>query len=1117
MTPDVFAAQRREILTSSDDALRPAVSEGLERMRQGEDEWWDGIVEAASQVWLENFQAEAPGSPYEASLNRFQASLAESLSLTSERTNVDRVTRWASTIAVNAGTVRGAYARGIRYKRWTTMADGDVRDVHRPLDGQIRPIGSTFNVAGARLAYPGEPVGPPNGWIECRCVAQPASREGEVMSANTFTVGADDGLLDEDGEMSGYDVIRADGQNVNPDGTPYTGALVVMTPSADDPVVAASSEPAHMTMIWFGEVADLAVDVEELEQAVRQYAQDLDGPVVVPVAERGTLGDEDADVVFLEKTDSLVALRDGLLEKDPVGDAFAEAEQFPDWTPHVTLGYSDRPARGDYDGDTVTFDHISLWLGGEHYDYPMGGGAVTAAAYEMAEVVADAPAEEDHPNPGEPEEDDDAPLSNEVPVHGVAAIEGRATGDGRSFDSGAITFGRLPQPLGFEFESSHGGSNSRVAIVGRIDEFWKAEVSDEAGDYTEVRWRGVIHSDKPYADQALTGIIDGSYGGLSVIIDAVTLNQEASEAAYDAASDGEVPTKHVAAARIRRHDMVPTPAFQEAWVGIGPAFADELSDGDRETLAACGCARGFETTVDAAFAPGTKDGGVGTLEAWSNLTSGPRPSSMTAQTTMSAGTGRGISTGLATAEWPWTGTVESARLIASSISDGSVQSPRGSSSTISAETGDASTRDTLSPSPTARTLIEETRITEALVASAGKGSTTSPVKMRGTSGLSMEFSDGRVASVTSMDVLNGIVRLSDGAVLVAQKPERVFSNPTTRDGPGWITHPGATSRIRNYWVRGEGAAKIGWGAPGDFNRCRAQLAKYVQNPDWLAGLCANMHKEALGIWPAQHAAHALTASGDSRHAIYALAEPERDTFPSEFFQRPEDEGRAFGMRIDRDTRRIYGYAASWGSCHIGIGGICKKAPPSRTDYAFFRKGVVDTDAGEQRVGLITMGIGHANRLASAANATAHYDQTDAVKAYINIGEDSYGIWYSGVLAPATSEGDIVEMRAIGRVSGDWRNWSGRQDDLEMVGLVVVNTEGFQLAASGGIQTAVVGIGALPSEALTASADTDENEAYLARVVARALKLNEDKKREEALRGRASAVRQRDLRARAKGE
>src|SRR5690606_18057447 len=38
--------------------------------------------------------------------------------------------------------------------------------------------------------------------------------------------------------------------------------------------------------------------------------------------------------------------------------------------------------------------------------------------------------------------------------------------------------------------------------------------------------------------------------------------------------------------------------------------------------------------------------------------------------------------------------------------------------------------------------------------------------------------------------------------------------------------PGAR-RLRRYWTRGPGAAKIRWGAPGDFKRCVRQLRKYV--------------------------------------------------------------------------------------------------------------------------------------------------------------------------------------------------------------------------------------------------------------------------------------------------
>lgn len=77
------------------------------------------------------------------------------------------------------------------------------------------------------------------------------------------------------------------------------------------------------------------------------------------------------------------------------------------------------------------------------------------------------------------------------------------------------------------------------------------------------------------------------------------------------------------------------------------------------------------------------------------------------------------------------------------------------------------------------------------------------------------------------------------------------SNPTTRDGPGWLTDPVPTQRLRNYWTKGEGAAKIDWLTPGDFNRCRTFLAEYVK-PQHLSGTCANLHKVATGVWPGQH-------------------------------------------------------------------------------------------------------------------------------------------------------------------------------------------------------------------------------------------------------------------------
>jgi HK97 family phage prohead protease len=63
-------------------------------------------------------------------------------------------------------------------------------------------------------------------------------------------------------------------------------------------------------------------------------------------------------------------------------------------------------------------------------------------------------------------------------------------------------------------------------------------------------------------------------------------------------------------------------------------------------------------------------------------------------------------------------------------------------------------------------------------------------------------------------------------------------------------HPAATERLHEYWVHGEGAAKIAWGSPGDFDRCVAHLSQYIHDPQ---GYCNLAHKAATGMYPATHA------------------------------------------------------------------------------------------------------------------------------------------------------------------------------------------------------------------------------------------------------------------------
>jgi hypothetical protein len=65
---------------------------------------------------------------------------------------------------------------------------------------------------------------------------------------------------------------------------------------------------------------------------------------------------------------------------------------------------------------------------------------------------------------------------------------------------------------------------------------------------------------------------------------------------------------------------------------------------------------------------------------------------------------------------------------------------------------------------------------------------------------------------------------------------------------------------KRYWAFEEGAAKIGWGKPGDFARCMTEVQAAVTKdgkkpmPDsMIKGYCAELHKMATGATPG-HAA-----------------------------------------------------------------------------------------------------------------------------------------------------------------------------------------------------------------------------------------------------------------------
>lgn len=69
----------------------------------------------------------------------------------------------------------------------------------------------------------------------------------------------------------------------------------------------------------------------------------------------------------------------------------------------------------------------------------------------------------------------------------------------------------------------------------------------------------------------------------------------------------------------------------------------------------------------------------------------------------------------------------------------------------------------------------------------------------------------------------------------------------------------------------EGAIKIRWGKPGDFDRCVRETGKYLKDPE---GYCAELHHSATGEWPGRKGVHA-SADELTPDPILPAAEPEQ--------------------------------------------------------------------------------------------------------------------------------------------------------------------------------------------------------------------------------------------------
>lgn len=152
--------------------------------------------------------------------------------------------------------------------------------------------------------------------------------------------------------------------------------VIVALPAMNDATRKVSSETEpHITLLYLGADADNEAILGEITSFLEHASITSMKRFMLDVDRRDTLGDKDADVLFFKDSDEhdmgrLKEFRNFLLGNETIRTAYDSVEQFPQWIPHLTLGYPDAPAddEDNHISPFVYFDRIAFWSG--NYDGP---------------------------------------------------------------------------------------------------------------------------------------------------------------------------------------------------------------------------------------------------------------------------------------------------------------------------------------------------------------------------------------------------------------------------------------------------------------------------------------------------------------------------------------------------------------------------------------------------------------------------------------------------------------------------------------------------------------------------------------------------------------------------
>jgi hypothetical protein len=240
--------------------------------------------------------------------------------------------------------------------------------------------------------------------------------------------------------------------------------------------------------------------------------------------------------------------------------------------------------------------------------------------------------------------------------------------------------------------------------------------------------------------------------------------------------------------------------------------------------------------------------------------------------------------------------------------------------------------------------------------------------------------------------------------------------------------------------------------------------------------------EVAGAEPLSDAIVAAASEAKPEHAFCFSVVKDRPKAKAENFTDP-GLTEITPMFVDTDDR-VFGHVAAWDEVHLSLG---IPVPRSRTNYAYFANRSVETEDGFVATGPLVIGGNHADVTLGMNEAVDHYANTCAAWADGCVGEDEYGVWFSGQVRPGTKPETVYAGRASG-VSGDWR-WVGAGHEL--ISVLSVNTPAYPtpraFGHSEGHMLTILSAGFVKPrhEGMLLESKTDPNIAFVAKQMARA--------------------------------